>query len=423
VPVPDIFPKTAYVACFVLAHIYWSIQWITVPNRTLAISLGSNSPQKHKAAKTMYRQYLEPAKRHRHAADDDHHFAVGKGKASPSIVENSWPMEKPANQGVTVVVATLNRTPYLLDCLKDLLAQTHRPLEILVVDQSGNDGGDAYIFARAHADVIRYDLVPFTGLPLARNYGWQKARYDAVLFVDDDTRCPPNLVEEHVRALSNSGVGVVAGAVNQPGAIEMKGPTGTFNHWTARITSGFAADFEGDVDHGRGCNLCVWRPAVIAVGGWDEGLTPAAAMYEDLELCLRVKRAGYRVYFAGKARNTHLCAPLGGCRVKDFRVFLWGMARNRTIVIRRNLKWYQRLYAFTRQFIQIGSLAIRQHHPRLVAAGLSGWASGYFRVPRKVHCTHFPADTLAAGTVASAASREATSTKMRTVPSQCLPRS
>src|ERR1700729_3710640 len=39
-------------------------------------------------------------------------------------------------QGVSVVVPTLNRGPFLIDTLHDLLAQKHRPLEILVVDQS-----------------------------------------------------------------------------------------------------------------------------------------------------------------------------------------------------------------------------------------------------------------------------------------------
>jgi len=148
------------------------------------------------------------------------------------------------------------------------------------------------------------------------------------------------------------------------------------------------------VDHGRGCNLCVWRPAVREAGGWDEALAPAAALYEDLELCLRTKQAGYRVYFAGKARVTHLCAPSGGCRVQDFGDFLWGMARNRTVVIRRHLKWYQKSYALTRQFLQFVSFAIRQRRPRLVAAGVLGWADGRFRVPMESHCTQFHSDRL-----------------------------
>jgi GT2 family glycosyltransferase len=38
--------------------------------------------------------------------------------------------------GATVVVPTLNRGNVLIDCLRDLLQQHRRPLEILVVDQS-----------------------------------------------------------------------------------------------------------------------------------------------------------------------------------------------------------------------------------------------------------------------------------------------
>ena len=45
----------------------------------------------------------------------------------------------PRTAGATVIVPTLNRGPYLINTLHDLLAQDYRPLEILVVDQSGEE--------------------------------------------------------------------------------------------------------------------------------------------------------------------------------------------------------------------------------------------------------------------------------------------
>jgi len=101
-------------------------------------------------------------------------------------------------QGISVVVPTLNRGPYLIDTLHDLLAQDYRPLEILVVDQSCGEDAKLLELVLTHCDLISYHKVSFRGLPVARNYGWQHAKYEAVVFVDDDIRCGPSLVAEHL---------------------------------------------------------------------------------------------------------------------------------------------------------------------------------------------------------------------------------
>lgn len=279
--------------------------------------------------------------------------------------------------GVTVVVATLNRGGFLADCLRDLAAQRHRPLEVLVVDQSPDVGEEIDRLADRHPGLIAHHRVPFRGLPRARNYGWQNAAHDAIVFVDDDIRCGPDFVSEHIRALRRPGVGVVGGGIDEPNraADRLRRP-GVYRRWTATPLRGFGAEGGGEADHAAGCNFSAWRRALVAAGGFDEGLCAGAALYEETDLCLRVRRAGFRVAFHGDARLTHLIAARGGCRVEQIRDYVRALAHNRGVMIRRHGRWFHAPTALGRLAGLGLSYARHYRAPGALAACLAGGWSG-----------------------------------------------
>ncbi len=298
-----------------------------------------------------------------------------------------------AVDGVTVVVCTLNRGGFLEACLQDLVLQHHRPLEILVVDQSDDVPSAVQEIAEAHADLITYHRVTFRGLPEARNYGWQHARYDALVFVDDDIRCGPDLAGEHLKALQQPGVGLVAGGIEETNNPNPVGPpTGRFDRWTATPVTGFAATGQmRGLDHAKGCNWSVWRRVIEEAGGIDERLNVGAALYEELELCLRVGAAGHDIAFNGAARLTHLAAASGGCRVDKVRSYVRAMAHNRAMLIRRHTAWYQRPVAMARLAALGASYARSYGQPRAVIECLRGAVSGLHDAGQRPKCTHYGA--------------------------------
>lgn len=292
------------------------------------------------------------------------------------------------SSGVTVVVPTLGRGGYLAKCLADLLAQRYRPIEILVVDQSAERDPAAARLAASHPGVISHHRVGFRGLPRARNFGWQHARHEAIVFVDDDIRCEPGLVEEHLRALRLPGVGVVAGGIDTPrGPADVRRRPGTYRRWTATPLRGFAARTEGDADHAAGCNFSAWRSVLVKVGGFDESLGTGAALYEELDLCLRVGRVGYRIYFNGSARLTHLVAPGGGCRVERLRDHVRAMAHNRAMMIRRHGRWYHAPVAALRLAVLGLSHARYYRQPLAMVDCASGGLRGFRAGARLPACT------------------------------------
>src|SRR5262245_51579199 len=70
---------------------------------------------------------------------------------------------------VSCIVPVFNGDRYLGETLDSILAQTYRPLEILVVDDGSTDGTAPVV--ASYADRIRYVRQDNAGAPTARNLG------------------------------------------------------------------------------------------------------------------------------------------------------------------------------------------------------------------------------------------------------------
>jgi GT2 family glycosyltransferase len=280
----------------------------------------------------------------------------------------------------------------LIDTLRDLIAQEYRPIEILVVDQSNQTSPALLDLVAEHPDLISYHKVQLRGLPLARNYGWQQAKYEAIVFVDDDIRCGPSLVSEHLRGLTRANVGIVAGGIDESGfSKNTSAAPGRFNSWTATPVRSFGASGECFVQHAAGCNFSVWRSILQAAGGFDEALAIGAALYEETELCLRVQKCGFDIYFNGNARLQHLAAGNGGCRVPDLSAYMGSLAHNRAILISRHLRWFQTPAAYLRLLLLFISHAAHYHTLGVFRSGIAGFLSGLQAAKRPPVCSQYRA--------------------------------
>jgi GT2 family glycosyltransferase len=296
-------------------------------------------------------------------------------------------MSSDLEAGVTVVVPTFNRQSFLVQSLKDLLLQDHSPLEVLVVDQSPEPNAEALQLAD-QSSALSYHHVQFRGLPLARNFGWQKARFERIVFVDDDIRCGRDLVTEHLRVLAQPGVGVVAGGVDEV-SNDRSGRIGDFSRWLAAPLGAFGTIGEFDVVAAKGCNFSTTRTILESVGGFDEALNVGAALHEETEFCLRVRAAGMRVRFNGKARLLHLAAPSGGCRVAKPREYVSALCHNRGILIRRHLRAFHYPTALSRLFYLGGAYARANRDLGVIWAGLGGCVRGLADGARAVRCSQW----------------------------------
>ena len=90
---------------------------------------------------------------------------------------------------VSAVIAVYNGEQFLAEALNSALAQTYRPIEIIVVDDGSTDRSCA--IAQAYAEV-RYIYQSHHGLSVSRNIGIHAARGEFIAFLDADDLWTPN---------------------------------------------------------------------------------------------------------------------------------------------------------------------------------------------------------------------------------------
>jgi glycosyltransferase involved in cell wall biosynthesis len=116
---------------------------------------------------------------------------------------------------VSVIIPVYNGEEYLAEAIESVLAQTYRPVEIIVVDDGSTDkSGDV---AKGFQDRgVRYFFQPNSGIGAARNQGTNLARGSYFAFLDaDDVWLPDKLTLQMTAFGEDPGLDMVFGQVSE----------------------------------------------------------------------------------------------------------------------------------------------------------------------------------------------------------------
>lgn len=100
---------------------------------------------------------------------------------------------------VSIVIPTYNQAQYLSEAIESALAQTYRPLEVIVVDDGSTD--ETPFLLKAYAGQVISLRQENCGLAAARNTGWRASHGEYLLFLDSDDRILPEKIARHVARL------------------------------------------------------------------------------------------------------------------------------------------------------------------------------------------------------------------------------
>ncbi len=184
---------------------------------------------------------------------------------------------------VSVIIPTYNRQNFLKEALDSVLAQTYRPLEIIVVDDGSTDG-TPWIIPRYP---VKYVRGPRQGVAAARNRGILLSRGDFIAFLDSDDLWKPQKIRQQIDFFERNPEAVAV----QTEEIWIRKGKRVNPRRRHRKPSGFFFD--------RALELCLVSPsgvmlrrkALFEIGLFDERFP----VCEDYELWLRLA-ARYPVF-------------------------------------------------------------------------------------------------------------------------------
>jgi cellulose synthase/poly-beta-1,6-N-acetylglucosamine synthase-like glycosyltransferase len=186
---------------------------------------------------------------------------------------------------VAVIIPNYNKEKVVRACLEAVYRQTHRPAEVIVVDDRSTDRSREIVeeFRRAHPDVPGTLIVlPVNrGPSAARNAGVAASTAPLLFFVDSDTALEPDAVANAVRVLRETPhCGMVQG-IYHPEPLYDDGPVEAYRvafeyFWRRRSVGRRTATlFTASL---------ITREAFEATGGLDERLR----LGEDAEFGTRM---------------------------------------------------------------------------------------------------------------------------------------
>lgn len=258
---------------------------------------------------------------------------------------------------LSVIIVSWNLKDDLVACLMSLLE--NRPqadFETIVVDNASTDG-TVDLLKKHFADVIVVANTENRGFAAANNQAVKIAKGQYIILLNPDTIVHPYCLENLITILDkNPEVGMCG-----PRLIDTDGATyssvgyiptfrsllysktvfrsfGIFrSHYKKLTVNDFDYDKQADVEQLSGAALMVRRSILEEIGLMDEDFF---LYYEDADLCLRIRKAGWKIAYVPEAVITHI-----------------GGTSSEQIPIRKYIMLYKSLFVY-----------LRKHRGRFVTA-------------------------------------------------------
>ena len=236
------------------------------------------------------------------------------------------PDRKTDNMKLSIIIVSWNVSRELLNCLRSIME--NRPshsYEIIVIDNASTDGTIDAV-QNEFPEVKLIINKENRGFAAANNIGIEQSKGEYILFLNPDTVIHPNSLDKLITFMDiNESIGVCGpkllnldgspqqsvrripsfrAALHRHTAFKFLGIfKGQYRRW---IMKDLDYNSQSDVDQVMGAAMMTRKSILEQVGPMDEDFF---MYYEEVDLCYRIKQAGFRIVFIPEVEITHL----GGC--------------------------------------------------------------------------------------------------------------
>jgi hypothetical protein len=273
---------------------------------------------------------------------------------------------------ISIIIVNFCTRQLLHDCLASLRNEGSSDLETIVVDNHSNDGS-AEMVRNEFPEVRPIENEENLGFAKANNQGIMLSRGEKLLLLNSDTVVRPGALQAMAEFLDShpEAGGVTCRLLNADGSIQacvsaqpspvllffrLAGVSRLFrgdrvrrvlrDHLAsflgATVRSYFApyssSDSAVEVGNVSGACLMLRRSAVQQVGPLDERFF---MYFEDMDYCIRLRKAGWKLYYVPRGEIFHLVGQSSGGRMRNY-----------------SLHSYQSLFYFYRRHFSLWSVAL-----------------------------------------------------------------
>lgn len=232
----------------------------------------------------------------------------GKGRVEHSITSHE--------SLTSIIIPSKDHATMLLACLRSIDLNDSVRFEILIVDNGSSEGETHALYEMRRHDA-RTQIISAPGsfnFSKLCNMGAANARGSILLFLNNDIRtAQKNWLEPLVGWASRPDVGAVGAKLLFPaGGLQHGGVVLGLGGYAAHIDVGIPSHSPGYMDRFQfprevaavtGACLAVEKKKFEQVGGFDAATFPVE--FSDIDLCLRLERAGWRTVFTPETTLIH----------------------------------------------------------------------------------------------------------------------
>ncbi|GGY28056.1 glycosyltransferase [Paludibacterium paludis] len=351
----------------------------------------------------------------RRVAIENHLARLGRvGEVMDGAMEGTFKVVYPiaGEPLVSVIIPNRDKLEFLQPCIETLFAKTRYPrFEVIIVDNQSRDPDTLEYYDRVQGEypgrlkVVEYDEE--FNFSAQCNLGVREASGEYIVLLNNDVEIiQSEWMERLLMQAQHAEVGIAGAKLVYP-------ETGKVQH--AGILLGGGPELQSVASHyGEGepleeggymnrlrCEMylsavtaacmMIRRDAYESVGGFDEAL---GVLYNDVDFCLRVGQAGYRVLWSayallvhhhGKSVNAQLKNPAGFAKMAERNQAEAALMLDRWLSVmgddpcyNRNLSLQQKPLSLEMRVPLINEPAFDER-PRIIASSVSG-GSGEYRV-------------------------------------------
>jgi GT2 family glycosyltransferase len=227
-----------------------------------------------------------------------------------------YPLRDPAPL-VSVIIGTRDRVDLLRNAVEGVLEETaYEPLEIVIIDNQSCETSTLEFLREVQHDprvrVISYDA-PFN-FSAINNLGARRARGEILCLMNNDIRVmSSDWLREMVSHAMRLEIGAVGAKLYYPNdliqhagvVLGIQGVAGHSHKHFGRDSVGYATRTQVIQNYSAVTAACMVlrRKVFDELGGLDETNLPIA--FNDIDLCLRIRKRGYRILWTPYAELYH----------------------------------------------------------------------------------------------------------------------